>query len=541
MEPVCLSSGQLISASGAFLAAPGTNDDFKAESSTGTLAEDLPFVCAIIGAQGSGKSTLLNDLFHTDFPVLDASRTGPRRTTEGIFYALLHLQERGNSLLILDVEGLDSKERGSTGRHFEYNVAFFVAYTADIVILNVFSHDIGRQNAATFHALVTVLREKFKLVESSHKKDRTLLLVAIRDFDEVDAPIDDLKQALEDDFHALWPSVVQGSDIKMEELYDIQFYGLPSKLFETARFEEKVDHMRKSIMDRWLRTSGGLSSSSSFLMLFKELWTEISNRTSSPEPLCISATASLVELLIDLHCTRIIQYVMGGAREKVHRALSSILENFSDEISVASLALEIHDESILKYRWMARHYVHSPTFSRKETELHGLLWSQPDGDLANLVRQYWFVVTENRCRDFEADFASILGGTADFEQQTQQLRGKWASSLADFLREESQKLNSLMPEVQTLQHTCMERFENHVGSCIDERRRQGAVMLPTLDGNWRQYGKPAAKKGILQKMRPVLLRILVIYLNYLQAKQRMKSIQSRKRRCDLNMPLGPTF
>jgi hypothetical protein len=272
----------------------------------------------------------------------------------------LHLQERGNSLLILDVEGLDSKERGSTGRHFEYNVAFFVAYTADIVILNVFSHDIGRQNAATFHALVTVLREKFKLVESSHKKDRTLLLVAIRDFDEVDAPIDDLKQALEDDFHALWPSVVQGSDIKMEELYDIQFYGLPSKLFETARFEEKVDHMRKSIMDRWLRTSGGLSSSSSFLMLFKELWTEISNRTSSPEPLCISATASLVELLIDLHCTRIIQYVMGGAREKVHRALSSILENFSDEISVASLALEIHDESILKYRWMARHYVHSP-------------------------------------------------------------------------------------------------------------------------------------------------------------------------------------
>lgn len=62
---------------------------------------------AVIGCQSSGKSTLLNLLFDTTFEVMDESK-GRQQTTKGIW---LNRNLNGN-LLVLDIEGTDSKERG---------------------------------------------------------------------------------------------------------------------------------------------------------------------------------------------------------------------------------------------------------------------------------------------------------------------------------------------------------------------------------------------------------------------------------------------
>ena len=62
---------------------------------------------AVIGCQSSGKSTLLNLLFDTTFEVMDESR-GRQQTTKGIW---LNRNQVGD-LLVLDIEGTDSKERG---------------------------------------------------------------------------------------------------------------------------------------------------------------------------------------------------------------------------------------------------------------------------------------------------------------------------------------------------------------------------------------------------------------------------------------------
>ena len=62
---------------------------------------------AVIGCQSSGKSTLLNLLFDTTFEVMDETQ-GRQQTTKGIW---LNRNSAGD-LLIYDIEGTDSKERG---------------------------------------------------------------------------------------------------------------------------------------------------------------------------------------------------------------------------------------------------------------------------------------------------------------------------------------------------------------------------------------------------------------------------------------------
>ena len=72
---------------------------------------------AVIGCQSSGKSklsqanqltgTLLNLLFETKFDVMDQDM-GRSQTTKGIWMA--HNKE--GSILVFDIEGTDSKERG---------------------------------------------------------------------------------------------------------------------------------------------------------------------------------------------------------------------------------------------------------------------------------------------------------------------------------------------------------------------------------------------------------------------------------------------
>ena len=62
---------------------------------------------AVIGCQSSGKSTLLNLLFDTTFEIMDETQ-GRQQTTKGIW---LNRNKAGN-LLVFDIEGTDSKERG---------------------------------------------------------------------------------------------------------------------------------------------------------------------------------------------------------------------------------------------------------------------------------------------------------------------------------------------------------------------------------------------------------------------------------------------
>ncbi|KAJ9071700.1 Dynamin-like GTPase that mediates homotypic ER fusion [Entomophthora muscae] len=61
---------------------------------------------AVFGSQSTGKSTLLNALFSTEFDTMtDFSR---QQTTRGLWMSLA----KNSNTLVMDVEGVDGRERG---------------------------------------------------------------------------------------------------------------------------------------------------------------------------------------------------------------------------------------------------------------------------------------------------------------------------------------------------------------------------------------------------------------------------------------------
>eukprot|EP00917_Polyrhabdina_sp_WS-2016_P016797 GHVP01036324.1.p1 GENE.GHVP01036324.1~~GHVP01036324.1.p1 ORF type:complete len:138 (-),score=18.86 GHVP01036324.1:206-592(-) len=73
-------------------------------------------VVAILGCQSGGKSTVLNELFGSNFRVTDSDEG----TTQGIWMQVVHFKNR--PLVILDVEGINSKELGGDREIFKNRI-----------------------------------------------------------------------------------------------------------------------------------------------------------------------------------------------------------------------------------------------------------------------------------------------------------------------------------------------------------------------------------------------------------------------------------
>ena len=97
-------------------------------------------VVAVVGPQSSGKSTLLNALYGASFDEMSAS-DGRSQTTRGIWMECPAAQP---DLLLLDVQGTDSIEGGEASKTFERQAALFVLGLADVLVINVWEHDVGR-------------------------------------------------------------------------------------------------------------------------------------------------------------------------------------------------------------------------------------------------------------------------------------------------------------------------------------------------------------------------------------------------------------
>ena len=103
-----------------------------------------PTVVSIFGPQSSGKSTLLNYCFGCKFV------TSAGRCTKGVYGSLFqmkHIVNNSKVLLILDTEGSDSMERGSSEKStikFDRILALFCLAVSQLVIINV-KGDIGAE------------------------------------------------------------------------------------------------------------------------------------------------------------------------------------------------------------------------------------------------------------------------------------------------------------------------------------------------------------------------------------------------------------
>ncbi|KAH9795743.1 protein ROOT HAIR DEFECTIVE 3 [Citrus sinensis] len=166
-------------------------------------------VVAIMGPQSSGKSTLMNHLFHTNFREMDAFR-GRSQTTKGIWIAKCVGIEPFT--IAMDLEGSDSRERGEDDTTFEKQSALFALAIADIVLINMWCHDIGREQAANKPLLKTVFQTPLEYLEPILREDiQKVEVTALSSYEEKEGQfkeqVAELRQRF---FHSISPGGLAG-------------------------------------------------------------------------------------------------------------------------------------------------------------------------------------------------------------------------------------------------------------------------------------------------------------------------------------------
>ncbi len=101
---------------------------------------------------------MLNYLFDTKFAVMN-SEVGQQQTTLGIWVG----RSPENNILVFDVEGTDSEERGDDAVSFERKTSLFSLALAEILVLNIWSKDIGRKTGSNLELLKNVMELNLSL------------------------------------------------------------------------------------------------------------------------------------------------------------------------------------------------------------------------------------------------------------------------------------------------------------------------------------------------------------------------------------------
>ncbi|CUM63944.1 uncharacterized protein PRCAT00001532001 [Priceomyces carsonii] len=218
------------------------------KSTPSTIQNDYHII-SVFGSQSTGKSTLLNKLFNTNFDVMDESSR--QQTTKGIWMAHSPVvsttkssSECQENVFVMDVEGTDGRERGED-QDFERKAALFAMATSEILIINIWEHQIGLYQGANLGLLKTVfevnlsLFGKSKLTKNDHK---ILLLFVIRDHIGT-TPKDNLTSTLTQDLHRMWENLSKPSELEhlaFEDFFDINFHTLRHKVLQPDLFIKDI-------------------------------------------------------------------------------------------------------------------------------------------------------------------------------------------------------------------------------------------------------------------------------------------------------------
>lgn len=195
---------------------------------------------SVFGSQSTGKSTLLNHLFGTEFNTM--SETERRQTTKGIWMAKNKTGSMADNILVMDVEGTDGRERGED-QDFERKSALFALATSEVLIVNIWEHQVGLYQGANMGLLKTVFEVNMQLfLKDKQSNPRSLLFFVIRDHIG-NTPLANLRNTLIQDLGKLWSTISKPQGLensRIEDYFDFAFSALPHKILQPEKFVDEV-------------------------------------------------------------------------------------------------------------------------------------------------------------------------------------------------------------------------------------------------------------------------------------------------------------
>ncbi|KAI4354154.1 hypothetical protein L6164_003047 [Bauhinia variegata] len=203
-------------------------------------------VVAIMGPQSSGKSTLFNYLFGTSFKEMNTY--GLRsQTTKGIWLA--RCADIKPLTIVMDMEGTDGSERGEDTK-FENPSALFALAIANVVLINMWCHDIGRSRAANLPLLEIVFQQVMAGFDG--KLPKKILMVVVRDYSKSSTPEKILEAQLKDIIQKIWSSIKKPpgrNDIQLSDLFKVQVKFLPNYEERKEEFIKEVGKLKEEFVN----------------------------------------------------------------------------------------------------------------------------------------------------------------------------------------------------------------------------------------------------------------------------------------------------
>lgn len=157
------------------------------------------------------------------------------------------------NVMVMDVEGTDGRERGED-QDFERKSALFSLASSEVLLINLWEHQVGLYQGANMGLLKTVFEVNLGLFGKAQEnmKQRTLLLFVIRDHIGT-TPLTNLATTLEADLNRIWESLSKPEELqdrKLSDYFDLSFTALPHKILAAEKFESEVQVLRKRFVDK---------------------------------------------------------------------------------------------------------------------------------------------------------------------------------------------------------------------------------------------------------------------------------------------------
>ena len=213
-----------------------------------------------MGPQSSGKSTLMNRLWRSSFREMDA-QAGRTQTTQGI-WASSYAQggegggvggAGGRPVLVLDLEGSDGRERGAEDTAFERQASLLALALSDVLLVNMWCHDVGREHGAGKPLLRTVFQVHLQLFPQrpgASQAHRTKLHFVIRD--KTKTPLEKLEEILRADMDAIWDGIAKPDGVagtSLSDFFSVSVSALPNPEVDEAEFDRAVGALRSRLLD----------------------------------------------------------------------------------------------------------------------------------------------------------------------------------------------------------------------------------------------------------------------------------------------------
>ena len=401
-----------------------TDENFTVED--GKVYQTL----GIIGCQSSGKSTLLNHVFNTNFEIMKDDK-GRAQTTKGIWVGL----NKEFKVILFDVEGTDSKERGDERFKFEQCSSLFTLAMSDVLIINMWTNDIGRYTASNYGILKVVFEQNLKLFQQESEKK---IIIVLRDFDQDHEDLSKLKETIMNDMRQIWDEIPKPDAFKgkpCSQYFKFEFLTLAHKFFKTEEFNKGVELIKQRLKREKDDHKTGNNMDSIFSLVNYEknvpidgfykytldMWTNILNNKDLNIP-------GQKEMLARFKCDEIKMMALNAVEDKINNlefaSSSEILKDFNQR------ANEIVKEVLENYDSLAKNYlphIYNDVRNVLQSELANKMYTAFSNQLKRLIPKYQ--------KEFRKDFEENLKKNENFYQVSDELKKKYIAKLGEELEQ----------------------------------------------------------------------------------------------------------